>query len=161
MLKPEVFILATNPLGFTVLYDSIYTDTAGNEHTVGAYLTDVVIDSVTFVSWNGVDAILKGFRVKFFIPDEDSGKLVHTSPIYGFGSYIFSSSEDDTVKNSIYNIRISIVDGIDSLFDGPVSSDPHLSMRMRVCFFGEDAYGYGETFEVIQDYMLLDICTVE
>ncbi len=158
---PEVFILATNPGGFIVLRDSSYQDTAGNWITVPVFYVDVIIDSVTFVSWNGVDAVINGFKVKFYIPDEDTGKLVYTSHIYGLRRYIFSSGESDTVKNTIYNIPIATEDGIDSLFDGPVSPDPHTTMRMRVIFFGKDAYGYNEDFEVYNDYVLIDISTLE
>jgi len=158
---PEVFILATNPGGFIVLRDSSYQDTAGNWITVPVFYVDVIIDSITFVSWNGVDAEIKGFKVKFYIPDEDSGKLVYTSPVYGLRRYIFSSGESDTIKNTIYNIPIVTEDGIDSLFDGPVSPDPHTLMRMRVIFFGKDAYGYNEDFEVYNDYVLIDISTLE
>jgi len=34
-------------------------------------------------------------------------------------------------------------------------------MRMRVIFFGKDAYGYNEDFEVYNDYVLIDISTLE
>ena len=156
---PEVFILATNPGGFIVLRDSSYQDTAGNWITVPVFYVDVIIDSVTFVSWNGVDAVINGFKVKFYIPDEDSGKLVYTSHIYGLRRYIFSSGESDTVKNTIYNIPIYIADETYSLF-ALTYPDPHTTMRMRVIFFGEDAYGYNEDFEVYNDYVLIDISTL-
>ncbi len=141
---PEVFILFTNPHGFVALYDS-----SGVTVTV----TAVNIDSVTFVSWNGVDAILKGYQVKFYVPDEDTGTLIYTSPIYGLSMYLFSSSSSDTVKNTLFNIPVYIQQASNYL----LSNTNVVSIRMRVIFFGTDAYGYNEPFEVYSDYALIKL----
>lgn len=181
---PEVEIIRSTPLGFTVPeFDFVVADT---QYAVSpynpnpeAYVLDfsfqdttlegdpwitrlfhymdfVVVDSIYFVVRNGVESHINGYYVDFY-RSTDTGyadSFMFQSPKYT--NISMNLRTPSTRQDTIKNIFVGVPIRVR---EGVKEMYAHSAfdwqtVHAKVTFFGEDNYGDGQEFEVSKSWML-------